>query len=611
MESIPSSFDHVFSIPELATHVGQYLRPFELRTLSLLSRTLFNTFRPSLRLSISSLTFTSSSGEINNIRSTSIFCPQDISSLAPRTRALKLDLHHEDDCPKQTALLDTVFRHWGSTEQRRHLSSLHIEYWGNESSVLHKVIVNIPMIQDLSVTFMAAMEVNVLPNTLIDLSKTMGPLALKTLILESRIQNRSKYIGWSAFTRMLQACPDLQELNFKNIPFAAVDMRGDIENDDVIDEDNSENADIHNIKNMDLKPQFMTVTRSFPSMNSLKFWSCTITMKQIVSMDKLFPRLQKLEVRSNTEAWTEALTKHAAIRSTTTPSTSTNFNIKQAIFQELKSLTIWIEHQSGRIRLMDLVQGRPYLTSLRTDLLPTLRNGLLEFAEYCSSLNNPSPGSTTETTDTSSPYPVANAATNVRHKFKRLAIQTYASPPMSTEALERFYGASCFQELEYIFIQARPLTMNLFPFARTLKSLELGGHHAPMNDIECTTLNEILQRLPALENLRIERYLENYSLFSGLGFNDGPFLHELKVYIYHKAGNAVIPQNEKMEVFDLDLLERQVLERFRLLERLKLGVHRSLSLPEPDVLKQWRGTLWEKRGCKIPQIDFVVRYDAI
>jgi len=63
--------------------------------------------------------------------------------------------------------------------------------------------------------------------------------------------------------------------------------------------------------------------------------------------------------------------------------------------------------------------------------------------------------------------------------------------------------------------------MNLFPFSSTLRSLHLGGEEHSFDHNRVDDANKILRQLRGLEVLVVERYLDGYELFSGLGHEPG------------------------------------------------------------------------------------------
>jgi hypothetical protein len=162
----------------------------------------------------------------------------------------------------------------------------------------------------------------------------------------------------------------------------------------------------------------------------------------------------------------------------------------------------------------------------------------------------------------------------------------------------------------------------MFPFAGTLTSLHLGGKADVITSPHATALNEILKRLPLLEVLIIERLLQGYAIFDGLGrdtatslselelsdaseqpedlqkpipppewIQERPFLHELQIYACSPARppttDAVVSLNDPL---DLDELHSSVIQRFRFLEKLKVKTtlrHK----PREHMIEPWKTTL--------------------
>ncbi|KAI1296101.1 hypothetical protein EDD11_007539 [Mortierella claussenii] len=349
----------------------------------------------------------------------------------------------------------------------------------------------------------------------------------------------------------------------------------------------------------------------------------------------MFPNLHALKLQGCKGAWMNELTWYPNDADPLFSPSFTAANTANVLFKELRSLTLWIEFQSSRARLVNLVRGRPHLTSLETDVLPITREDLLELSLYCSQViprNSSDLGQLSvfqsmaiETKRKASVPPVA-----LNNKFKRLAVQTYASPVMSTEALNLFYTAPCFLQLEHVYIQTRDLSMDLFPFAKTLCSLNLGGMDAPLQISERLELNQILRQLPALQILKIERNTESYDIFKGLGRDPGPLtaqkqqsssadwsgerplLRELKLFVCpfkivdmtapFAKGDDGVALGSPMEV-DLHRLQRRVLDRFRFLEQVHLKAHKSLALPEVEQVRAWEHNLkMQRSGGFVPHL---------
>ncbi|KAG0290477.1 hypothetical protein BGZ96_006065 [Linnemannia gamsii] len=206
------------------------------------------------------------------------------------------------------------------------------------------------------------------------------------------------------------------------------------------------------------------------------------------------------------------------------------------------------------------------------------------------------------TTDASTPM---EDMSKVRNRIKRLALQTYASPPHDMETIERFYNAPAFRHLDYVYIQNRELSMKMFPFANTLRELNLGGPESVLRKSEVKTLNLILHQLPSLEVLKLDRYVHNAALSklfqgfgpeleyplpwdesqmvdtrSGGGQKEGSISCLRRVRLFYQGfGNEHLP---------LRGLEIAVLDRLMFLEKLTVKAWSEKDLPKKEVIDSWQ-----------------------
>ncbi|KAF8938391.1 hypothetical protein EDD21DRAFT_363213 [Dissophora ornata] len=648
--AITSAALRVFSVPELAAYIALYLRPFEQLKLSLISKALRLAFPPALKLSVSSFTFStettsdSSKSDKNSDGQVFVSSPRTIRHLAPRVRSLYLELHNGTSDLRQRAMLNVIFESCSES-----LEDLTIRYWGNDTKVLEEVLVNLPGILSLSVHFMASINAMEFPKALTKVRRTIRKLAteqekeqeqdvgkvkkkihdLKSLKIQSVIKH---YVNWPGFVEMLQSCPELKTLVLKDMSFWRADVSNAVEGAEswpLGDEASKEEQNT----------EYFNSTL-FPKLETLKLSKCNIPIEQFWDMDEAFPRLKALIMKGCSGPWLSAMTDHyrpSPLDGVTATAPATG----RVAFAQLRSLTLWIEFQSGRARILSLLNGRPYMETLETDVLPDKRDGLFELAGYSSGSQssdssisgdgNPSPGTiATKGSDT---------ATRIRHKFKRLALQTYVSPAYSVEELEEFYGAQCFQELEYVYMQIRELSTGLFAFAKTLRHLHLGGESSRLLQHEAMTLNQVLRGLPQLEILKVERYMDSYQAFSGLGreaavsagdrcapgdnsdasqqeentrvdwFQERPFLRELEIHICGSTSILECPESASNgKILNVSELQRQVIDRFRFLERIKVYLNPTIALPETEELESWKNQIWTGRGareCMIPCIEMV------
>ncbi|KAF9147028.1 hypothetical protein BG015_011385 [Linnemannia schmuckeri] len=413
---------------------------------------------------------------------------------------------------------------------------------------------------------------------------------------------------------------------------------------------------------------------SFPRMKSLTLTGCPLESLSLRALDRLFPSLQELELCSCPGNWYRTL---AGVRTSQIGTNSDVAHASDVPFIRLRRLNIWVKYQSARDKILGIVKDRPYLTCVGTDILPDSRDGILEVAAFCSGVEvnelvgassssvlplivaaessatasadvstsagadvstsagagvsaessanagaNASEGDAGVNTSASACASI-NTSTNastatadmskVRNRIKRLAIQTYASPPHNMDVIERFYNAPAFRHLEYVYMQNRKLSMTLFPFAKTLRELNLGGQESPLLKDEIMTLNSILHQLPVLEVLKLDRYVDGVALsklFQGFGREpDFPFPQD--VCKDEQASNTPVMTKSHGEEgklsclrklrlvygglghkrLSLDSLKSFVLNRFVYLEKLTVRSAREDELPRTEDIFQWRKVL--------------------
>lgn len=240
---------------------------------------------------------------------------------------------------------------------------------------------------------------------------------------------------------------------------------------------------------------------SFPRMKSLTLTGCPLEARGLRALDRLFPHLQELELNSCPGEWYRTL---AGVRTSQIGPNADLAHTSDVPLVHLRKLNIWVKYQSARDKILGIVKHRPFLTCIGTDMLPDTRDGLLEMAAFCSGVEvselvvAPDPPSflpsavvadstvtvsaganegvaggsmsadagvdVGATSSSNAPSVVSasggadsNTATTdmsrVRNRIKRLAVQTYASPPHDMDVIERFYNAPAFRHLEYVYIQ--------------------------------------------------------------------------------------------------------------------------------------------------------------
>ncbi|KAF9131691.1 hypothetical protein BGW39_001443 [Mortierella sp. 14UC] len=419
---------------------------------------------------------------------------------------------------------------------------------------------------------------------------------------------------------------------------------------------------------------------SFPWMRSLRLTQCPLSSTSLRALDKFFPRLQRLQLTSCPGDWYREIAGVRTSQITPLALNSQHDDSEQPTdvpFVHLQSLRIWVKEQSGRDKILGLFRHRPGLTSVETDVLPDSRDGLLEVAAFCSGVAVEDLITATAAMFTANEaaaaaglrpvLPVgpgvsvsssASAGTTdiskVRNRIKRLAIQTYAVPAHNLDVIERLYNAPAFRELEYVYMQNRELSVTLFPFAKTLRELNLGGPDSVMRGYEVAVLNSILHRLPLLEVLKIDRYVDGaglLKLFHGFGPGSGSSFQDDEINNSSTSNSGIqgrIPPppppppstvaedgrprphvpiartpGEKglsclrklrllcqrtesgAQPLHLNDLKSAVLDRFECLEKMTVRVGMAQDLPKNRDILRWREMVLEEKGgsevtgCKV------------
>ncbi|KAG9319910.1 hypothetical protein KVV02_007325 [Mortierella alpina] len=519
MSSIPSSLDIVFSIPELAESIARYLRPRELFSLSTLCRALHHAFLPSLALS---LPFILPSTQDRDLAT--------LVSIAPRVRTLCLILRGTgEDLAQQRRLLDVVYR-YGSAVQE-----VHIEHLGYAISVMEELLLKLSNFQKLSIDVKGVIDATAIFTALIARSKAIAEQesldgakahlscryrALQSLSISYLHDVGNNVVDQGTLVRALQACPQLRTLEMNEISLSG----------------NREFISASGLASTELC--------AMSSMKAMKLTRCTVSELQLGALDQLFPNLNELEISGCSGTWHLAIAgNHQSTASTAaTAALAEGITTSKVLFPELRRLVLWLEQVPLGSSLWRLVEGRPHLSVLETDILSGNRDELFRFARYCSdsemeaaptsphtvesmvALNmdvqsSAEPGIPLDAQSNGKVLGVLDSSTTSqpRNRLKRLAVQTYVYPPLTTQEFEHFYGALAFRELEYVFLQPREISMSMFPYAKTLISLHLGGAKEDIPANEFIKLKHILRQLPRLEILKIDRFFDSFEIFEGLG----------------------------------------------------------------------------------------------
>ncbi|KAG0329621.1 hypothetical protein BGZ99_001228 [Dissophora globulifera] len=563
----------VFSIPELVAQIVKYLRPCERLKLGLVSKTLHGALLPSLSLRLSADSVTN-----RDVVDGYLFRPEQLRVLGARIRSLTLVLTHDVSNPHQKAMLDMIYAHCANS-----VETLTIEYWGDDVQVLEQTLANFPSLQELSVRSMCSMPIKTLAQSLI---KSKGCRQLRLLSVETIVTVLGDHLSVKGFEAVLRAFPRLTVLIMSKMSFVT-SVREFSPPEDWFDS----------------KQDYDPTSTSTSQLERLELSYCNITADYFNKMDELLPNLQALTMTGCSGPWLSVMTgeSHASLLDAGL----------RTVFSQLKSLTLWQEFQTARANLLQLVEGRPHLTSLETDVLSAPREALLELAQFCSR-----PASTLQLKESGCTDEASRV--NPQYKFKRLALQTYMSPAYQIEELEIFYRSPCFQ------------TLDMFAFASNLTNLHLGGEESCLLPPENDMLNKILRLLPNLEILKIERYIDNYQAFVGLGreptspedrlqpqveegaqkgrnptccvnwIHERPFLRELHLFVC-LSNSSEAPVGDKSvedekQGLNLQAMREQVLDRFRFLETIKIQLQAGLRPPSNEDVESWKRRLEEKRG---------------
>ncbi|KAF9574001.1 hypothetical protein EC968_007553 [Mortierella alpina] len=426
-------------------------------------------------------------------------------------------------------LAESVAHHYKAVQQ------VHIEYWGTTIEVIEELLLNLPNLQKLTIVFKAVVDATAVFSSLSARSEAIAEqlddaearrscgYTLQSLSISHLSDFGHNIVDLNTLVRALQACPQLRTLEMNEMSLSSY-------------QDNASAFGFGGVERYAL-----------PSMKTLKLTRCTLSEPQLNILDQLFPNLSDLEMSGCAGTW------HLAIRGIdrSTPSTANTEALaeeiatRRIVFPKLQRLVLWLEQMPLGECLWRLVERRPHLSVLETDILSSDRDELFRFARYCSgeemevaqnsphiadsaaALNMDVQSSddhemveTALDTQTKGTIPGAldfSANSRPRNRFKRLAVQTYVYPPLTVQEFEQFYGALAFRELEYIFLQTRELSMAMFPYANTLTSLHLGGGKEDIPASEFTKLKQLLWRLPRLEVLKVDRYFDSFEIFEGLG----------------------------------------------------------------------------------------------
>ncbi|KAF9919527.1 hypothetical protein FBU30_010913 [Linnemannia zychae] len=641
-----SSITRVFSIPELIESIAKYLRTGQLAKLSLVSKIFFQLFRPQLIIPLAAGAFHDPPYALYGSThiASDTFC-----KMAYRVEALKLDLHSSLTDLAQNAMLKCIVEH-----REMALRRLQIAYWGEDLGVLEQIITQLPNLQDLSVVFKASIHAVALPNMLIrvgrahrartmekeeqtsfetqnSLTRGLQKLSMKMVIAKSVV------VKLSCLSDLVDAWPSLTSLEFCSFAFEdSASLLASTTSPPPPPPPNPlhvtgvpvipiQSHETQQLSGMNI-PSGLLREPSYPNIKSIKIAECSISSSTLWTLDRLFPALRELEVSGCSGEWYRVLT---GIRTSQITPISTGHGQQEqpnVPFLQLRSLNVWNSSQTSRDKVLGIIRHRPELACVGIDVLPDSREGLLEFAAFCSGIevNELVSPSELQSDDERNAHKMSIAISDscrsipalpfdeskIRNKIKRLAIQTYASPPYAMSTIEKFYNAPAFRSLEYVFVQNSELSLSLFPFTKTLRELEIGGPEecSKLNDV--VILNGILHQLPVLEIFKLDRYLPYDTLpLLFKGFERSSWKASISDrYLGRVKTDTLVdfPQNQhqglsltlqtlRLSCRDSDLtdLQSSVLNRLIFLENL------TVRLQQPaHFYKRWQFLDWKKGVLK-------------
>ncbi|KAF8935215.1 hypothetical protein BGZ58_005170 [Dissophora ornata] len=498
------------------------------------------------------------------------------------------------------------------------LSKLTVTRWSKDLYIFHDILSTLPRLQHLSVSFYNTVDLDAFLATLVSMSDPSkeainggGHGSLQSLDIKHRVPDIN-YIRWETFKSALRKFPSLQHLSLAGIGFRAgkttvepattagqnatpnttsstamtanvqVQGQGNNEYGDGEDELQSFEMSIH------------ATSWTFPRLRSLVLSFCECPVTTMLDLDRIFPRLTSLEVNKCRSNWLEAFepdplnpSSHFGIYSslasslsslgstaaadptattTATIATGTTFSASRHVpFPDIRHLKL-VERQEGHEDLIyEIIKARPRLVSIETYQISLNIETLLPMAYFC---------------------------WNESRSMNRFSLSPCWSDTQTRGDFERFFESPFLCRVKHLYIQ-QEITEKMC-FASTLTSLHVGAGFARESVIEYDSLpvwNSILRRLPKLEILRIDRFIKDYVLFEGLGRSTTPTVIpgggvggpcQMKLNSDSAESATTIedwsqerPYLQELQitfrascVIDTSDLDRELVQRFRFLERL-------------------------------------------
>ncbi|KAG0316788.1 hypothetical protein BGZ99_006668 [Dissophora globulifera] len=270
-------------------------------------------------------------------------------------------------------------------------------------------------------------------------------------------------------------------------------------------------------------------TQVFPNLQSLTLSFCDCPVEAMLELDRMFPRLSSLEVNKCRNGWLQVFepdpynpTSHLGMHASSTFSVSSlgqspgfgsgsnltsstttldankttngrggKHDTRLIAFPELSHLKLLERYEGHEDLIFEIVKARPRLVSLETHQISLNIETLLPAAHLCS---------------------------DESRFMKRFSLSPCWSNSQMRRDFERVFEATFLAKVKHLYIQ-QEMTERM-NFVTTLTSLHIGAGFARESVIEYDSLpvwNAVLRRLRNLEVLRIDRTIRDFLLFEGLG----------------------------------------------------------------------------------------------
>ncbi|KAF9348890.1 hypothetical protein BGX26_012746 [Mortierella sp. AD094] len=546
--NVLSACDRVSSIPELVGKIVQFLRPIHLSQLRLTSTRFHNAFTPYVTLAVSQDYYKDCEPAL-----------KALANLGPMVKSLRVDALGEE------SNLEIML------ERCRAIERVDFRAWTAYDSLFYKILESQPMLKDLTL-HLCGDSIKIYITGLLKAIAGKAP-PLETFSLSAQVRG-DIIIPWSDISSILDACPIIQNLSFRGFNISR-------------EEDEPQQPQI----------QSLTVSDAHLGHSDISFFLHTM------------PNLRSLSLRLYKEP-AEAF--YTLMGDLIYPS-------KNILTQltKLKVVTARKSHLTGVVRFIEDCCPRINDLELGGECQYVQRGDILRLLDHFT-LN----GITLRRLAIDY-FPESSVEDWIRRMLERRC------PKL--EELELGGGTSFFTETQdsvYKWRKSGEFHMKQqeekfwFPFSSTLTKLHLNNNASP----GWYLLNQILRSTPLLEDLAVMGLLSEYYLFDGLGNDNAlprpkqPEDHPLEYYSFKSLGNDSVrslPKKQREEEtapfesqdwtkerpflrflkmglarsvgFEADVWNRQLVNRFRFLERL--SIRTELSHPQLELLGEWEETL--------------------